>query len=94
MDDGQSLVGRRRIRSFLRYAEQGNEAMTTSSKLREALQDARDAISSLPEDALGYVDGVAARWSIKAELLHNIDQALQATEGTPIQSHSKSEYKR
>lgn len=51
------------------------------ASLRTALLDARDAIASLPEDALGHA-GVQIgfdeqRWPIRAELLAKIDAALQ-----------------
>lgn len=54
--------------------------------LREALEDARDAIASLPEDALGMEPvqggfGELIRWDpIRDELLAKINRALEIGE--------------
>lgn len=47
-----------------------------SAALSGALSDARDAIASLPDDALGMAADGRYQWPIKAELLSKIDSAL------------------
>lgn len=46
------------------------------SRLEGALKDARSAIASLDDEALGWANDDANQWPIKHELLSNIDAAL------------------
>lgn len=57
--------------------------------LREALEDARDAIASLPEDALGTASELVTHpdgerglmsWPIRDELMAKINRALDEAE--------------
>lgn len=47
--------------------------------LRELIKDAFDAISTLPQDALGYnvVPDDSYRWPIRDELIDNLGAALK-----------------
>jgi hypothetical protein len=52
------------------------KAVNAHADLVKALDDARSAIASLPEDALGMANDDAGQWPIRDELLSNIDAAL------------------
>ena len=59
--------------------EADRDVLTTKvEQLRAALKDAHAAIKGLPFDALGIAhgDGVMSNWSIRDELLSDIDIAL------------------
>ncbi|HSW91749.1 MAG TPA: hypothetical protein VLG09_03835 [Candidatus Saccharimonadales bacterium] len=74
---------------FAELAEAAIEAITRTDevvRLREALTLARDAIASLQEDTLGLADlqdvwtGQPPRYSIRDELLSQIDAALRSNQ--------------
>jgi len=51
-------------------------ALPPVAALIEALRDAREAIASLPDDALGIARDHFTVWPIRDELLSKIDAAL------------------
>lgn len=68
-----------------RMGERLEEALDTIEKLREALTNARKAIASLDEDALGWgqvaftsPDDRCGRYLLRDELLDELDAALSS----------------
>lgn len=62
------------------------KACNSHDALVNVLTDARNAIASLPMEALGYASdpmGQQIHWPIRDELLHRIDEALRATTTAP-----------
>lgn len=57
--------------------ERCNRAEKRIAELEAALKDARSAIYSLPDDALGFGGDEYNGWSIKHELLYKIDKASE-----------------
>ena len=60
-----------------------NEQAKLTALLLQRLKEARDAIESLPNDALGVniIGDGRYHWYIKYELLDNIDAAIARGEG-------------
>lgn len=81
------VTERRTLAADIRFGA-ATAAIAVQGGWREALQDARNAIASLPEDALGmaacvvdFHDGREEPYPIRDELLAKIDAALEQQEG-------------
>ena len=57
-----------------------------NDKVREALEKAFKAISSLPIDCLGYGEDDAGRWPLRDELMEEMDKALSSDPWQPIET--------
>jgi len=62
--------------------EVANAALIAAApELLQRLKEARDAIASLPDDALGIAERDCYQWTIKNELLSYIDDAIAKAGG-------------
>lgn len=55
--------------------------IAAAPELYEALENARDAIASLDENAFGRAGNDEHEWPIRDEMLHHIDEALNKARG-------------
>jgi hypothetical protein len=63
-------------------ASAANSALIIAApELLKVCKDARDAIASLPEEALGIAYDTRDHWPIRDELLHNLDEAIKKATG-------------
>jgi hypothetical protein len=68
--------------AFAQQSPEHARLIAAAPAMYEALTDARDAVASLDEDALGLVEKEPHHWwPIRDELLSNIDAALRKARG-------------